>query len=75
MKKSVLILFLFIQISASPQTNKISNSGDFSYIGEYCTPKKFVQLPCLKDFCAQIDQEMDVWAKKNGSFQMKMKEL
>ncbi len=73
MKKTVFIVLFIFQISASQQ-NK-SNPGDYSYIGDYCTPQKILKLPCFKDFCAQIDHQMDVWAMRNGSFQTKWTEL
>jgi hypothetical protein len=57
------------------QTTEIQAGVDYSYIGEYCTPKKFSTLPCLEEFCAAIDQEMQIWASNNASDESKLMDL
>ncbi len=75
MKKGVwIVVVVILEISACFSV-PTKTTGNYSYIGKFCTPTKFAQLPCLKDFCAAIDHEMNVWAKKNGSFQSKLTDL
>ncbi len=49
--------------------------GQYSHIGEYCTPQKFAIKLCLEKFCAEIQDEMNVWAEKNGSVEEKFNDL
>ncbi len=74
MTKNLVAVLFVLGISMSSYSES-QNSDDYSYIGEYCTPAKFLQLPCLQSFCADIDKEMHIWANQNGSFESKLTEL
>lgn len=56
-------------------TNQNKHIGDFAYIGEYCTEAEFTKMPCLRDFCAEIDHEINVWKANNDSNESKLNQL
>lgn len=74
MNKNVLVGLVIFGLLV-PSNSKSKNVDDYSYLGEYCTPEKFLKVPCLKDFCAEIDSEMHVWANKRGSLESKLEDL
>ena len=72
---SITKLLVLLSIVRIMQPTEIQPSVDYSYIGEYCTPKKFSTLPCLEQFCAKIDHEMHIWATNNASVESKIMDL
>ncbi len=74
MTKNLVAVLLVLGISMSSYSEN-QNSYDYSYIGHYCTPAKFLELPCLESFCADIDKQIHIWANKNESFDSKLTEL
>ena len=75
MMMSITKLSVLLSIVRIMQPTEIQPGVDYSYLGDFCTPKKFSTLPCLEEFCAAIDQEMHIWATNNASVESKIKDL
>lgn len=60
---------------ASRSTDERHHDDRYAYIGEYCSKTKFVKVPCLKQFCAEIDKAIHVWEAKNSSITTKFIDL
>lgn len=74
--KLVLMLLILRGENISSSTTRDNKpQKDYSYIGEYCKPSEFARLPCLQQFCADIDHEIHVWTSKNASNESKLNEL
>jgi hypothetical protein len=50
----------------------VTESHDYAHIGQFCSEKKFEEIPCLRDFCAEINVQANVWATTNGSVHEKL---
>ncbi len=75
---SQVFIFLFCLIlgkTLALTINHNKHTNDYSYIGDYCTPTQFAKLPCLQQFCAEIDYEMQAWAANNISVASKLEQL
>lgn len=71
----VLLVCLILGIVMTAITDDTALSRNYSYIGEFCTPIYFAKLPCLQQFCAEIDYEIHVLNEQNGSTVEKLKKL
>lgn len=58
MSKTAILLLSLVHITIS---------DDYAHIGQFCSEEKFKELPCLRDFCAEINVQANVWANTNGS--------
>jgi hypothetical protein len=75
MLKNLQFLIMVLGIMASRSTDKPDHGDPYAYIGDYCSKAKFVKVPCLKDFCAEIDHAIHVWESNNASITSKFIDL
>ena len=75
MFKNLPFLIMVLATMASKSIDKRHHGGPYAYIGEYCSDAEFVKIPCLKDFCAEIDQAIKVWQGNNASITSKFIDL
>jgi hypothetical protein len=66
---------MVLAIMASTSTDERHHEDPYAYIGEYCSEAKFVKVPCLMDFCAEIDHAIHVWEANNASIASKFIDL
>ena len=58
MSKTAILLLSLVHITIS---------DDYAHIGQFCSEEKFNELPCLRDFCTEINVQTNIWATMNGN--------
>lgn len=75
MIQKISLLLTFFKIIETKSMEKSNFINNFAFIGDYCAPEKFLKVPCLEDFCSEINQSVQIWAKDRNSIESKFTDL